>query len=181
MAIRNLNDSQAKVLRELSKHDNRMLATDLHIDGMKGPAIGKTLSNLQREGLVEGTKGPKEHSYRWIITESGKSLLSGEMLQASPQITTQIAAPDAPPPTKPDHFVFIVSEQKLQDMLISRLGSGAEENVLLKARIRTLEMTLTEIKRQMDVLRRERDTALEMAEYMEKRIASINEALRGTL
>lgn len=188
MAIRNLSQNQTAILKELAQHDYYVSTSEIHIDGLKSNTIGRILFSLLNTGLVERHKGPKEHIYRWKIIESGRSLVDGTMLQASVQgpvkeapKTTSVAAIDAPPPAAPDHFVFVVSEQKLQDMLLSRLGSGAEENALLKARIKTLEMTITEIKKQMDLLRRERDTALEMAEYMEKKMGIIHDALKDKL
>ena len=190
------------VLTELVQHEGRVRTSELHIDDMKGIIIGKVLSNLQRMGLADGTKRPKEHVHLWEATESGRALVNSELLQAQelpdpdlefeavkavepkkvkPHIPDYIPPEPDIPPTTPDHFVFIVSEQKLQDMLLSRLGSGAEDFALLKARIKTLEMTIVENKRQMDLLRRERDTALEMAEYLEAKVNKINEALKGMM
>lgn len=167
--------------------DIEMNASDIKINDINPVVIGKQLFLLQRLGLVSSVKNRGDKIYRWSITEYGIEYRKDNNVQeikdhvyipSQRMEVTAVGRSDIPP-TTPDHFVFVVSEQQIISMLSSRLGVSADEVSVLRQRVRTLEQTLIEYKKQVDLFKRERDTALEMAESLEDRINQIDKALKG--
>lgn len=172
--------------------DIEMNASDIKINDIRSVVIGKQLFLLQRLGLVSSVKNKGDKTYRWSITEYGIEYrkdnhaqeikdhvyIPSQRIPSQRMKVTSVGRSDIPP-TTPDHFVFVVSEQQIISMLSSRLGVSADEVSMLRQRVRTLEQTLIEYKKQVDLFKRERDTALEMAESLEDRINQIDKALKG--
>ena len=134
------------ILRELLRQGSEILSRDIKIPRLKTIYIGKTLSDLQKRGFV--VKHYDGKTNRWSISDLGK-----DQLKSSEQTLTSLSGSDAPPVT-PDHFIFLVSEEKLAKMMSARLGvdiggeyrSGLEKIVEKQAlRIQELEDKLFKI------------------------------------
>lgn len=163
--------------------------------------IGKTSDNLRKRGLTTSIK--EGHYKVWSITDAGIDALIASNLQAqngagadvdveSVVDTTgtsgTIDTPDHDvnadggtillsgydaPPVMPDHFIFVVSDDKLASMLSSRIGVDKDEIKLLKARIATLEECIVQNNRMIKSLKKDRDAAMRLASEAERKYSEM--------
>lgn len=163
MIFSQLSHNKQTVLTVLYNHDHAMTSADIAAEtsDMTIPGIGTTASLLRRTGLVRNISDDR-HVAIWEITGKGRDVyrgsINGSELSSDPAPVKEVHLTGSNlPPTVPDHFVYVVSEDKLAQMLSSRLGVNADEINLLRARVRTLEQSLTESERTVEMLRRRLD------------------------
>lgn len=201
-----LTANEVAVVNRLNDFSSNGLvkADRIAIEGLSTSVVGKVLSNLHRLGYVEKVKEGYTHS--WRITPSGADAVESGSIN-TPEVPARgfsrkqtgagndmsVLNPPIPvigvgdvsiPPTTPDHFVFVVSEQKLSDMLMARFGGNPNETDLLKQRVKLLESTIAdmqdsifELRAKNNQLKGDLEAAFGMAEAAENNLRAINDII----
>ncbi len=188
---RALTANEKTLLTKLANLGKPVRAPEIQIEGLRSVHVGKVAHNLQRLGLTQSTKDKYVHV--WSITDLGL-----EAVQDLDNGTTpDLSRPTSPisrkkpvrkvsisgtgmAPVDPQNLVYVVSEGRLAEILSAHLGLGSDEMKLLRARVRTLEATITENAKMIDRLKREREAALDLAEQAEERMKQMK-ALRDQM